>query len=60
MTVENVAQDIVRMWQETRIGKQAFVIKFEELADKMKGKKVYAQMVVNDECEEWEDEDDDR
>lgn len=56
-SAESVAQDIVRLWQETRIGKQDFLLKFEELADKMKGKKVDAQMVVSNEGEEWEDDD---
>ncbi|PPQ88889.1 hypothetical protein CVT25_009125 [Psilocybe cyanescens] len=54
---ESVARDIVRLWDETRIGSQDLVLKFEELADKLKGKKPDVQeQVVNDE-EEWSDED---
>jgi pre-rRNA-processing protein TSR2 len=56
-SAESVAKDIVRIWDETRVGKQDMVVKFEELADKLKGKKVDAQEAVTEESEEWEDDD---
>ncbi|RDB20263.1 Pre-rRNA-processing protein TSR2 [Hypsizygus marmoreus] len=55
-SAESVAIDMVRIWDETRIGKQDLVFKFEELAEKVKGKKVDAQIVTADEEEEWEDD----
>ncbi|KAF8075729.1 Pre-rRNA-processing protein TSR2-domain-containing protein [Lyophyllum atratum] len=58
-SAESVAQDIVRIWEETRVGKQDSVLKFEELADKVKGKKAEFQQAPTDEDEEWEDEDED-
>jgi len=56
----NVAKDIVRMWAETREEKEDTVKKFEELAEKFKGKKVDVQANVanDDEVEDWEDEED--
>ena len=56
-SAESVGVDIVRLWEETRLGKQDLVIKFEELAEGMKGKKVEAQ-VGEEEEEEWSDDDD--
>jgi len=37
-SAEAVAEDIVRLWDETQIGKEALVVKFEELAEKVGGK----------------------
>lgn len=56
---ESVAQDIVRLWGETRVGTQDLVLKFEELADGLKGKKTAVQVQVADGEEEWSDEDGD-
>ncbi|KJA16086.1 hypothetical protein HYPSUDRAFT_47727 [Hypholoma sublateritium FD-334 SS-4] len=56
---ESVAKDIVRLWEESSVGKQDLVIKFEELAEKAKGKKANAQeKVVSEDEEDWEDDDD--
>ncbi|KAG6816002.1 hypothetical protein H0H87_009541 [Tephrocybe sp. NHM501043] len=57
-SAESVAQDIVRMWEETRVGKAECVAKFEELAEKVKGKKAEAQQAPQNEDDEWEDEED--
>ncbi|KAG6841807.1 hypothetical protein C0991_006691 [Blastosporella zonata] len=56
-SAESVAQDIVRIWEETRVGKADGVAKFEELAEKVKGKKAEAQQAPQNEDDEWEDED---
>ena len=57
-SAESVAKDIVLIWDETRIGKQDLVLKFEDLADKTKGKKVNAQeKAISDDEEDWEDDD---
>jgi pre-rRNA-processing protein TSR2 len=56
-SAESVAKDIVQIWDETRVGRQELVRKFEELAEKTRGKKANAQeKVVSDEEGEWEDE----
>jgi pre-rRNA-processing protein TSR2 len=57
----SVASDIVRIWEETEIGKQELVLKFEGLADGLKGKKVVAQEIPANENDEddWEDNDSD-
>ncbi|KAF9558194.1 hypothetical protein CPC08DRAFT_667835 [Agrocybe pediades] len=55
-STETVAKDLVRLWEETRIGKQDLVLKFEEIADKLKGKKPVVQRTTNENSEEWEDE----
>ncbi|KDR82329.1 hypothetical protein GALMADRAFT_133971 [Galerina marginata CBS 339.88] len=55
-SAEGVAQDIVRLWEVTRLSKQDLVLKFEERADKVKGKKLDAK--VADDTEEWEDDED--
>ena len=39
-------KDIVRLWEESSVGKQYLVVKLEELAEKAKGRKANAQ-------EEW-------
>jgi len=56
---ESVAQDIVHLWDETRTGKQDSVVKFEEIADKLEGKKPVVKETVTENSEEWEDEDGD-
>jgi len=55
-SVEIVANDIVRLWDEVHCGMQSMVLRFEEQSDKLKGKVTGAQELSND--EEWEDEDD--
>jgi len=55
---EEVAKDIVKMWEETRVGQQKFVLKYEEMAEKIKGKKVQAT-VDQSAAEEWSESDDD-
>ncbi|TRM64728.1 Pre-rRNA-processing protein TSR2-domain-containing protein [Schizophyllum amplum] len=58
---EEVAKDIVRMWEETRLGEERSVTRFEELAEKKKGKplQVQVQPGAADEEGEWEDDEDD-
>ncbi|KAG5641432.1 hypothetical protein DXG03_005236 [Asterophora parasitica] len=56
-SAEKVSQDIVLLWDETRVGKQDSVLKFEELAAKLKGKRVDAHFAPPGEDDEWEDED---
>ncbi|KAJ6598446.1 Pre-rRNA-processing protein TSR2-domain-containing protein [Mycena vulgaris] len=58
-SAEPVAQDIVRMWDETRIGREDLVLKFETKAETIRGKRAVAQEVAHADAEEWEDEDDD-
>lgn len=55
-SAESVAQDIVRMWEETRIGKADSVIKFEQLAQNIKGKKADVQHTPQGQDDEWEDD----
>jgi len=57
---EAAAGDIVRLWDETQIGKEALVVKFEELAEKVGGKmpNVQEQVVSDDDDDNWDDEDD--
>lgn len=58
-SAESVAKDIVRMWLETKEGKEDSVRKFEELAEKMKGKRIEVQETVqSDDEEDWDDEED--
>ncbi|KAF9040849.1 Pre-rRNA-processing protein TSR2-domain-containing protein [Panaeolus papilionaceus] len=60
-SAESVAKDIIKLWEETKAGNAALVTKFEELAEKTKGKKANAQEQVasDDEGDEddWEDDD---
>ncbi|KAH9483284.1 Pre-rRNA-processing protein TSR2 [Psilocybe cubensis] len=58
-SAESVAQDIVRLWDESKVGTQDLVLKFEQLADGLKGKKTEVQVQVADGEEEWSDEDGD-
>jgi len=63
-SAEGVAKDIVGMWEETAVGNGSLVVKFEGLADGMKGKRVEAQVVEGDGSDggsddEWEDDDED-
>ncbi|KAF8812768.1 hypothetical protein BYT27DRAFT_6407698 [Phlegmacium glaucopus] len=56
-SAEAVAVDIVRLWDETRIGKGDLVIKFEELAEKVRGKMPNIQEQVVSDDDDWgEDE----
>lgn len=55
----SVAKDIVRMWVETKDGKEDAVKTFEELAEKIKGKRVDVKVSGGSDDEEgWEDEED--
>jgi len=57
-SAESVAKDIVKLWDDTRIGKQDLVLKFEDLAEKVKGKRPNAQeKVVSDDEDDWHDDD---
>lgn len=55
-SAEKVAIDIVHLWDSTRAGKADLVLKFEALADGLKGKRLDVKV---DEGDEWEDEDED-
>ena len=46
------------MWEQVKVGQPDLVMRFEELAEKMKGKRMESQ-VVQDEAEEWSTDDDD-
>ena len=56
-SAESVAIDVVKIWEEAMIGKQELVLKFEGIADGLKGKKVVAQEAPTDE-DDWEDDSD--
>ena len=60
-SAEAVAVDIVRLWDETQIGKEDLVVNFEELAEKVRGKmpNVQEQVVSDDDDDDWDDENDD-
>jgi len=56
-SAESVAKDIAKLWDDTRIEKQDLVLKFEDLAEKVKGKRPNAQeKVVSDDEDDWDDE----
>jgi pre-rRNA-processing protein TSR2 len=58
-SAEAVAVDIVRLWDETRIGKGDLVVDYEELAEKVRGKMPDVQeQVVSDDDDDWDDEED--
>ncbi|KAG6837058.1 hypothetical protein H0H93_015629 [Arthromyces matolae] len=57
-SAESVAQDTVRLWEESKVGNSDSVVKFEELARGVQGKKVDFQKAPENEDEEWEDEGD--
>lgn len=57
-STEVVAGDIVRLWDEAQAGKEDLVLKFEELAEKVRGKSPNIQeQVVSDDDDDWDDED---
>lgn len=58
---EDVARDIVKMWMESQMadGKRDTIVKFEELAEKLKGKKVSAQITSEENEIDGEGDDDD-
>jgi pre-rRNA-processing protein TSR2 len=59
-SAEAVAVDIVRLWDETQIGKGDLVFNYEELAEKVRGKMPDVQeQVVSDDCDDLDDDDDD-
>jgi len=59
-SAESVSRDIIGLWEEIQCGKTDLVLKFEDLADKARGKRPNAQerVVSDDEDDDWEDEDD--
>lgn len=56
-SAEGVARDIVRIWDDVRVGNNDLVLRFEGQAEKIMGKRLQAEEVVVDESD-WEDEDD--
>jgi pre-rRNA-processing protein TSR2 len=57
-SAESVAKDVVRLWKDVHDGKQELVRRFEELAEKSKGKKTIVEEKVVDGAE-WEEEEKD-
>ena len=57
-SAEAVAVDIVRLWDETQIGKGDLVVNYEELAEKVRGKMpdVHEQVVSDDDDDDWDDD----
>lgn len=55
---EIVAKDIVKIWEETRLRQQILVLKFEEMAEQIKDKKVQAT-IDQGTAEEWSESDED-
>ena len=55
-SAEAVAEDIVRLWDETQIGKGDLVVKFEELAEKVGGRMPNVQEQVVSDDDDWDDE----
>ncbi|KAJ6483824.1 Pre-rRNA-processing protein TSR2-domain-containing protein [Mycena vitilis] len=58
-SAEVIALDMVRLWDETRSGRDALVLKFEAKAECVRGKRAVAQEVAHNDADEWEDEDGD-
>ncbi|KAL0071779.1 rRNA accumulation-related protein [Marasmius tenuissimus] len=57
-SAESVAKDVVSIWEEVHAGRgESLVQKWEEKADKLKGKKEVIEIQKADDEEEWEDED---
>lgn len=57
-SAEPVARDVVKLWEETQRGIQDSLKKFEEQAEKLKGKRVQVEEAAADNSD-WEDESDD-
>ncbi|KAJ7039390.1 Pre-rRNA-processing protein TSR2-domain-containing protein [Mycena alexandri] len=58
-SAEPVALDVVRLWEETRVGRDALVLKFESKAEGLRGKRAVAQEIANNDADEWEEEEGD-
>ncbi|KAJ6473150.1 Pre-rRNA-processing protein TSR2-domain-containing protein [Mycena sanguinolenta] len=58
-SAEVVALDIVRLWDETRIGRDELVLKFESKAEGLRGKRMAAQELASNAPDEWEGEEGD-
>ena len=58
-SAEAVAVDILRLWDETQMGKGDLVVNYEELSEKVRGKMPdVREQVVSDDDDDWDDEDD--
>lgn len=55
-SAEAVAKDIVRMWEDAKVGGGEMVKGFEAQVDNIKGKKVQVEEVEGEEESDWEDE----
>ncbi|KAJ7740590.1 Pre-rRNA-processing protein TSR2-domain-containing protein [Mycena metata] len=55
-SAEPVALDVVRLWDETRVGRDDLVLKFEAKAEGLRGKRAVAQEIANNDADEWEEE----
>jgi len=55
-SAEGVAKDIVRLWEDVQAGKQDLMVRFEQQAEKLKGKKPEVEEVCSG--SDWEDDED--
>ncbi|KAK0455670.1 Pre-rRNA-processing protein TSR2-domain-containing protein [Desarmillaria tabescens] len=55
-SAEPVAVDVVQLWEQCHAGQDVLVRKFEDAAEKLKGKKMDVPQTSGDD-EEWEDDD---
>ena len=56
-SAENVAKDVVRLWEDIHVGKQDLVVLFEQQAERLKGKTLQVQEEVGSGSESEDDED---
>ncbi|KAF9270018.1 hypothetical protein L218DRAFT_1071514 [Marasmius fiardii PR-910] len=57
-SAESVAKDVVTIWEEVHAGcGESLVQKWEEKADKLKGKKEVIEIQKTDQDDDWEDDD---
>lgn len=55
-SAESVAKDIIKIYEEIKVGKTAAVLRFEEMAEKAKSRKVDAVQKVASDDEDWEED----
>jgi pre-rRNA-processing protein TSR2 len=56
-SAEIVAKDVVRLWEDIHVGKQDLVVRFEQQAEKLKGKTLQVQEEMGSGSESEDDED---
>ncbi|GBE79031.1 hypothetical protein SCP_0202280 [Sparassis crispa] len=57
-SAEEVARDVVQLWDEAAVGRTVMVLAFEEQAEKVKGKQVQAEEGAADDSDREDDDDD--